>query len=150
MYGEHSRNGEILFDDYFISGNEGRPGKLNQQEALLTHTERKFLDVITDDLEPGDKLKMEGSLPPCRPGCQPAIRTVVTDKQVDVTYKATSNGYEYKWMPVDADNAPLTNGNKVLKGSVIQQVYDNSGNCIESHRYWKTDSGRWKRAKYHS
>ncbi|MCB2362153.1 hypothetical protein LGL00_24475 [Clostridium estertheticum] len=148
MYGEHSRNGEVLFDDYFVSGNEGRSGKLNQQEALLTHTERKFLNAVEDDLELGDTLKMEGTLPPCRPGCQPAIRTIVSDKQVNVTYKATSNGYEYKWTPVDVKNTPLVNKNKILKGSVIQQVYDNNGDYINSHRYWKTDNGRWKRARY--
>ncbi|WP_252225273.1 RHS repeat-associated core domain-containing protein [Clostridium sp. ZBS2] len=148
MYGEHSRNGEVLFDGDFISGSEGKKGRLNQQEALLTHTERKFLNFVEDDLEPGDKLKMKGTLPPCRPGCQPAIRTTVTEKQVNINYKASSNGYKYKWTPVDEKNAPLMNGNKTLKGSVIQQIYDNNGKQISSHRYWKTNKGRWKRAKY--
>ena len=149
MYGEHrSKDDELLFKGNFKSGNEGKKGKLNQQEALRTHTERKFLDYVNDDLELGDKLKMQGTLPPCKPGCQPAIRRVVSEKQVSVTYHASSNGNTYKWTPVDEKNSPITKGNKTLKGSVIQEVYDKNENKISSHRYWQNSKGRWKRAKY--
>lgn len=149
MYGEHrSKDDELLFKGNFKSGNEGKKGKLNQQEALRTHTERKFLDYVNDDLELGDKLKMQGTLPPCKPGCQPAIRRVVSEKQVSATYHASSNGNTYKWTPVDEKNSPITKGNKTLKGSVIQEVYDKNGNKISSHRYWQNSKGRWKRAKY--
>ncbi|WP_146106000.1 hypothetical protein [Apibacter adventoris] len=47
--------------------------KPNQQQALLTHTERKFLNDINDLVNLGDHLKMVGQLNPCKPGCQPAL-----------------------------------------------------------------------------
>ena len=82
LSGEIIRNGESIFNDIYQSGSPGS-GRLNQQEALLTHTERKFLtNDAMDMVQAGDHLKMVGQLNPCTPGCQPAIRRFVNDFDV--------------------------------------------------------------------
>ncbi len=95
MEGEVVRDGKSLGKKPYKSG--GTKGKKNQYEALKTHTERKFIDDVVGDLEPGDHLKMSGELNPCRPGCQPAIRDVVYTQDVTAEYKATSTGKTYSW-----------------------------------------------------
>lgn len=95
------RGGKTIFSDEYISGGEKGGGRLNQQEALLTHTERKFLKDIDGMVKPGDHLKMTGELNPCRPGCQPAIRDFVHAKGVTAEYTASSTGKIYKWERLD-------------------------------------------------
>lgn len=95
------RGGKTIFSDDYTSGGEKGGGRLNQQEALLTHTERKFLNDIDGMVKPGDHLKMTGELNPCRPGCQPAIRDFVHAKGVTAEYTASSTGNVYKWERLD-------------------------------------------------
>ena len=52
------------------------------RDGLLHHTERKFLNDADMIVVSGDSLYMEGFLNPCKPGCQPAIRTFVQENNV--------------------------------------------------------------------
>ncbi|WP_308025175.1 RHS repeat domain-containing protein, partial [Neisseria oralis] len=97
MFGELIRDGKTIFSNSYTSGNGVGTGRLNQQQALQTHTERKFLADIKDMVRPGDTIKMKGELNPCRPGCQPAIRDFVGEKGVNAEYHATNTGKTYKW-----------------------------------------------------
>jgi RHS repeat-associated protein len=135
MTGEVFRNGESLTGtNSFKSG--GAVGN-SYQDQLRSHTERKFLDQVEALVEPGDLLEMKGSLNPCRPGCQPAIRLFVQNNQVAATYYASETGLQHKWTPYKHGK---------LKGSVLQQVYKD-GELVSSHRYWQKANGRWTRAK---
>nr|WP_262915465.1 hypothetical protein [Niabella ginsengisoli] len=97
LSGEIIRDGESVFNNTYQSGSPGS-GRLNQQEALLTHTERKFLtNDAMDMVQAGDHLKMSGQLNPCKPGCQPAIRRFVNDFDVSAEYHATDTGRSYHW-----------------------------------------------------
>jgi uncharacterized protein RhaS with RHS repeats len=91
------RAGNIVHNKTYTSGGGIGGGGLNQQEALLTHTERKFFNDIIDDVEPGDHLVMRGQLNPCKPGCQPAIRRFVLDNNVTAEYHASDTGMKYTW-----------------------------------------------------
>ena len=82
---------------------------------------------------------MEGSYDSCKPGCQPAIRDTVRDKQVTVEYKNTETGNVQTTKPVDE---PLTNKDgRPLKGDVISETKDADGNTVDKRRYWKKDDG---------
>lgn len=98
LIGEIVRNNQTIFSQPYQSGGvftgQGSP---NQQQALLTHTERKFLNDAMDVVEPGDHLKMTGELNPCKPGCQPAIRDFVLANNVTAEYHATSTNQTYHW-----------------------------------------------------
>ncbi len=137
MIGEVFRNGESL-DGPSTYSSGGLVGKNTYQSQLLTHTERQFLGQIEHAVQPGDVLEMKGVLNPCKPGCQPAIRSFVQNNQVTAIYKSSSTGLTYKWTPF---NDPK------LKGNVIQQVYKD-GKLVSSHRYWQKKNGRWARAKF--
>lgn len=87
----------MIFSTSYTSSNGPETGRLNQQQALRTHTERKFLSDIKDIVKPGDTVKMAGELNPCRPGCQPAIRDFVGEKNVKAEYRASNTGRVYEW-----------------------------------------------------
>ncbi|QWX84242.1 RHS repeat protein [Cellulophaga sp. HaHaR_3_176] len=91
------RNGESVFSNTYQSGGVPGGGRLNQQEALLTHTERKFMNEVDGMVQQGDHLKMTGQLNPCKPGCQPAIRDFVANKGVSAEYFASDTNMTYKW-----------------------------------------------------
>ena len=115
------RGGDTVFSDTYSSGGVPGGGRLNQQEALLTHTERKFLNDIDDVVEPGDHLKMVGELNPCKPGCQPAIRDFVLENNVTAEYKATSTGNVYKWEKLDDKHVLQT---EIIDGKTTKYKYN--------------------------
>lgn len=119
----------------------GGSGRLNQQQALLTHTERKFLyDLDGFDFAAGDTIIMSGTKSPCKPGCQPAIRDFVSTNNVNAVYYASEKGLTFSWSPFSDDK---------LKGDVLQQVFNTeSGELLGSWRYWRTPSGHSSRAVY--
>lgn len=125
------RDAKTVFSSNYVSGGEKGGGRLNQQEALLTHTERKFLNDVDGMVKPGDHLKMTGELNPCRPGCQPAIRDFVHAKGVTAEYTASSTGKVYQWERVD---------NKF----VLQTEIDMDG----SKTTYKYNIAKRKRVKY--
>ena len=90
-------------------------------------------------VEPGDTLKMKGSLDPCRPGCQPAIRDFVVKNDVDAIYHATETGRTWKWRKW-SDPAGK------LKGDLVQEVWEN-GELKARWRYYQSPSGRTVRKK---
>lgn len=97
--------------------------KPNQQQALLTHTERKFLNDINDLVNPGDHLKMVGQLNPCKPGCQPAIRDFVADKGVTAEYFASDTKMHYIWEK-SGNNKVLQIETDITTGKVSAYEYD--------------------------
>ncbi|WP_143305845.1 RHS repeat-associated core domain-containing protein [Chitinophaga vietnamensis] len=98
LSGQIIRGTDTIHSKNYTSGGmftgQGAP---NQQQALLTHTERKFLSDANDIVKPGDHLQMRGRLNPCRPGCQPAIRKFVMANKVTASYYATSTRRTYHW-----------------------------------------------------
>ncbi|HEX2627650.1 MAG TPA: RHS repeat-associated core domain-containing protein, partial [Chitinophagaceae bacterium] len=98
LIGEIIRNGQTIHSQPYQSGGVFTGmGSPNQQQALLTHTERKFLNDAMDIVEPKDHLKMTGELNPCKPGCQPAVRDFVLANDVTAEYHATSTNRTYHW-----------------------------------------------------
>jgi len=134
MVGKHIRGGKVLSNENYQSGSS-KPGRLNQQQALNTHTERKFLNYIADDVQVGDLLEMEGSLDSCRPGCQPAIRSFVETHGVEAVYTTSSTGKEVKWKRFSHPK---------LMGTVLQQEFAD-GKLVREFRYWKKANERWAR-----
>jgi RHS repeat-associated protein len=121
-------------------------GSLNQNEALQTHTEPKFLSDVQDMIDSGDidpdeaHLVMQGELPPCQPGCQPAIRDFVDQNGVTAEYNEVppdgSEGSSWAWEPA-ADDNPRAD---------VMQTKTNPDGSTETRRYWRTSSGGWDSA----
>ncbi|RYF75401.1 MAG: hypothetical protein EOO39_07000, partial [Cytophagaceae bacterium] len=119
LVGEIIRGGESILNKPYASGGMFTGlGSPNQRQALLTHTERKFLNEAADIVQPGDHLKMTGELNPCRPGCQPTIRDFVMTNDVTAQYHATSTGRTYSWQKISDTHliqTELENGQAVAK-----------------------------------
>lgn len=112
------------FKNYKSGGGRGS-GRKNQRQALLTHTERKFLNEIEPTISRGDHLKMVGELNPCIPGCQPTIRGFVRKHDVTAEYRSTKTGKVYSWQ--------LVNG-------VVHQT-ERLGNTTKTYKYVKGKRG---------
>ena len=89
------RNQETLFLVMYILVADKKKGRLNFQEQLETHTERQFLNDAKEIVLPGNHLKMSGTLNPCKPGCQPAIRRFVLNNNVTAEYSANNKKFEW-------------------------------------------------------
>lgn len=118
-----TRNGQTIFSETYTSGGMFTGMKPNQQQALLTHTERKFLNDINDLVNSGDHLKMVGQLNPCKPGCQPAIRDFVADKGVTAEYFASDTKMHYIWEKT-GNNKVLQIETDITTGKVSAYEYD--------------------------
>ena len=116
----------------YRSGGKENCGKLNFQQQLDVHTEVKFLNDIRGKVLPGDHLEMFGTLNPCKPGCQPKIRTFVLENKVTATYNAKGTGLQYNWKHSGHN-------------TVIQKIIDIDNNIISSFEYFKRQSGSWGR-----
>jgi RHS repeat-associated protein len=140
MTGQVIRNGKPVGDPQaFQSG--GTKGQKNRAQQLETHTERKFLDAVRPTLQKGDHLVMEGHYDSCKPGCQPAIRDTVREKEVTAEYRNTDTGTTQTFKPVPS-NEPLTGKNgQPVKGDVVQETRDADGNVVDKRRYWKKENG---------
>ena len=119
----------------------GTKGRKNQREALKTHTEQKALAEIGPTLQPGDKVVMNGHYDSCKPGCQPAIRDTVRDKQVTVEYNNTETGTTQTTKPVPKDEPLTGKTGRPVKGDVVTETKDSEGNVTDERRYWKKDDG---------
>lgn len=133
MKGTLLREGEEVFSGSYTSGG-GRGG---YRAGLEVHTERKFLNEALPQAQQGDTLKMEGMLPPCRPGCQPAIRQAVQDMQVQAEYTSQQTGNTHSWKPFHSDS---------VLGTVEQSVVSPDGTLISDDRYWQDKKSRWRKA----
>ena len=80
---------------------------------------------------------MQGHLDPCKPGCQPAIRSFIQNNEGSAKYHASLTGSTFYWEKYE---------NPKLKGTVKQSVTNSNGVTV-SYRYWQNSKGRWKRAK---
>jgi RHS repeat-associated protein len=137
-------NGETVFEGEYDSGAEGTAhegqGSLDQQEALETHTEPKFLSDVRDGIENGtidpenSKGIMNGELPPCQPGCQPAIRNFVNDTGMPMEYNEP-DGTKWEWQKVDG----MQGQNGPVNAEVVQTKTNPDG-TTETRRYWTPQS----------
>ncbi|MEA5471827.1 RHS repeat-associated core domain-containing protein [Spirulina sp. 06S082] len=98
---------------YDSSGNEVESGevksggtspgrRLNWQEQLLTHTERKVLSALEGSVNEGDIVVVRGTLPPCNPGnrgCQRAMQEFANKKNVTVIYEHLLQGNRGNFKP---------------------------------------------------
>lgn len=139
-------HGEVLDQDgnviRGVGGDYTSGGTGGYRDGLLHHTERKFLndvEIAIDEgvISPGNHLDMQGELDPCRPGCQPAIRSYIQENGGTAKYYATATGNTFSWE---------TYSDPKLKGTVKQTITDSNGQST-SYRYWQNSNGRWKRAK---
>lgn len=116
----------------YSSGNGRGTGRINQRQALLTHTERKFLNEITPTIQAGDHLKMIGQLNPCMPGCQPSIRAFVAKHNVTAEYRAMNTGKVYSWD---------------VRGGIVHQT-EKLGKVTRTYKYMPTKTpGRFRKVK---
>jgi hypothetical protein len=70
----------------------------NWTQQLVSHTERKILDGLSDIAKPGNIVTIRGTNPPCNPGgrgCQSAMQKFATDKDVRVIYSNGPNKWTY-------------------------------------------------------
>jgi RHS repeat-associated protein len=147
LKGEVEADGKTVFSGEYESGAQGTihegKGSLNQRQALDTHTEPKFLAdarAVIDslrgpdgELPPGTRIVMEGELPPCTPGCQPAIRRFVDEQQVPARY-TDANGTTWDFTPAN-DARP--------RAQVMQTETAPDGTSV-TRRYWQSQpSGNW-------
>jgi RHS repeat-associated protein len=143
------RNGQTVPD----TTSDVYSGGLTKQEAgrygLQSHTEPKYLKEFANQIEPGDVVRMQGTLDPCAPGCQPLLRDLaegsyVVDKVGGVKAPATRTVYHAsetgrtwtfrKAVPGEFGNA---------KATVVQEIIDaNGGKTVR--RYWRNSKGGWK------
>ena len=116
------KSGNIIFSDVYSSGGQ-KKGRLNFQEQLETHTERQFLNDAKEIVLPGNHLKMSGTLNPCKPGCQPAIRRFVLNNNVTAEYSANNKKFEW-YKSGDGKVIQIENGVK------YEYSYDSNGKQI--------------------
>ncbi|MCP3960937.1 MAG: hypothetical protein GY719_24080 [bacterium] len=83
-----------------------KPGRrLNWAEQLLTHTERKVLEILRNRVRPGQTISMQGRLPPCAPGrgigvgCQRAMQQFAMEKQVQIIYRQIGSSTRWIFKP---------------------------------------------------
>jgi RHS repeat-associated protein len=116
----------------YTSGGGRGSGRKNQRQALLTHTERKFLDEIEPTITGGEHLKMIGELNPCIPGCQPTIRGFVRKHGVTAQYRSTKTGKVYSWRRVNG---------------IVHQT-EKLGKITREYKYLPTKTpGRYRKVK---
>jgi len=135
MSAELVRDGEVIQSGDFVSGQTR--GAKNWQGQLRVHTERMAVRSAEAVAEEGDLLRMNGQLDPCRVGCQPAVRNFVDTTGASAEYNASLTGRAFRW-------AAQRFGE--LKGTVLQEVFEQGGELAGRWRYWRTEAGRWRRA----
>ena len=83
------------------SGRDKPPGRrLNFNEQLQTHTERKIIKMLRGRVQPGDHVTIRGTRPPCNPGgrgCGTAMQTFAQQMQIRITYTNTTTGQVYRY-----------------------------------------------------
>lgn len=86
---QRNSDGQIINSGNSISGNDGKPGRLNFQQQLQVHTETKILKKLNKDVKPGQIITIQGKKPPCNPGkrgCQNAMEKFAKKKGVKIIY----------------------------------------------------------------
>nr|WP_237739385.1 hypothetical protein [Taylorella equigenitalis] len=82
-----------------FSGSDIPPGRrLNWNEQLGVHTERKIINKIRSKVEPGDTLRILGEKPPCNPGgrgCHSAMADFAKEKGIRVIYMTTDEEWNF-------------------------------------------------------
>jgi RHS repeat-associated protein len=119
---------------------EVQSGGLSKAEAgrwgLKSHTEPKYLKQFEGDLEPGDIVRMKGSLDPCSPGCQPLLRDLVHRQDVSVVYEASTTGRTWTFRKPHAGEFPRH------RADLVVEIAEANGKSTV-RRYWQTASGKW-------
>ena len=78
---------------------------------------------------------MQGELPPCRTGCQPAIRSFVLETGASVVYEVSATETAYRWTRQSAG-----------KNAAVLQETVRGDEVVECWKFWKNPKGKWKRA----
>ncbi|HSX60853.1 MAG TPA: RHS repeat-associated core domain-containing protein [Tahibacter sp.] len=98
-------NGNVKAEGIEFSGCDKKPGRrLNFQEQLMVHTERKIMAKISGVAAPGDHLVILGERPPCNPGgrgCQSAMDAFAKERGVKVTYMTNDGEWNYPQLSCD-------------------------------------------------
>lgn len=98
-------SGNIKAEGIEFSGCDKPPGRrLNFQEQLMVHTERKIMAKISGIATPGDHLVILGERPPCNPGgrgCQSAMDAFAKERGVKVTYMTNDGDWNYPQLSCD-------------------------------------------------
>lgn len=98
-------NGKLKAEGIEFSGCDKKPGRrLNFQEQLMVHTERKIMAKISGVAAPGDHLVILGERPPCNPGgrgCQSAMDAFARERGVKVTYMTNDGEWNYPQLSCD-------------------------------------------------
>ncbi len=105
--------------------------------GLNAHTERKYIDAVEDQLQPGDVIQMRGSKNPCQPGCQPALRDVSNNKQVTAIYEASDTKTTWKYRQAEPGEFGKAKADVVLEKT-------RGGDVKRRRYYWSDKAGRWK------
>lgn len=98
-------SGNVKAEGIEFSGCDKKPGRrLNFQEQLMVHTERKIMAKISGIAQPGDHLVILGERPPCNPGgrgCQSAMDAFAKERGVKVTYMTNDGEWNYPQLSCD-------------------------------------------------
>jgi RHS repeat-associated protein len=105
--------------------------------GLNAHTERKYIDAVEDQLQPGDVIRMRGSKNPCQPGCQPALRDVTNNKQVTAIYEASDTKTTWKYRQAYPGEFGKSKADVVLEKT-------RGGEVKRRRYYWSEKASRWK------
>lgn len=95
---QRDTNGRIINSGTSVSGNDGKPGRLNFQQQLQVHTETKILKQLNKSVKPGQIITIQGTKPPCNPGkrgCQSAMEKFAKKKGVKIVYTDGKKKWEY-------------------------------------------------------
>jgi RHS repeat-associated protein len=82
-----------------MSSGSSTGGSLDWNEQLATHTERKILEGLRDQVSPGDVITMQGDLNPCNPGlrgCESFMAQFAQEYGVKIIYKQL--GFDTPWV----------------------------------------------------
>jgi RHS repeat-associated protein len=94
-------NGRIQTRGSVKSGMDKKPGRrLNWNEQLETHTERKILDQLEGQVKAGDHITIRGTKDPCEAsgrGCSSAMRAFAAKFGVKITYTNTTTGQSWTY-----------------------------------------------------
>ena len=96
----HMRGGVRIDSGSVISGCDIKPGRrLTFPEQLATHTERKILNKLADNVQKGDVILIKGTRPPCNPGhrgCQYAMQQFADKNDVTIIYSDGKEKWKFK------------------------------------------------------
>jgi RHS repeat-associated protein len=146
----HEMTGWVERDGQEVPGTrqDVTSGGLSQEESgrwgLNSHTERKYMASIADEIDDGDVVRMQGELDPCRPGCRPALRDCCHEHGTTMIYDASSTGRTFTFRPPHSGEFPDR-----VRADVVLEIRE--GNNVTRRRYYQSppDSGRWKSKRCH-